>query len=155
MVWWLGLHASKAGGTVSIPGWGTKTPHAMQCGQKQKKGTGPGSMMNMQRRLCRAMDQRQDCFTSPGRGRGREFTLGAGSWKIRTVHQEDQGRKDIPGPQSPATTQDSSLQAERRTGQEHYCMCACGGHGRSEVWRWAEDWDFVPWVLGAMDGFYT
>ena len=79
MVWWLGLHASKAGHTVSIPGWGTKTPHAMQCGQKQKKGTGPGSMMNAQRGLCRAMDQRQDCFTSPGRGRGREFTLGAGS----------------------------------------------------------------------------
>ena len=68
MVWWLGLHASKAGHTVSIPGWGTKTPHAMQCGQKQKKGTGPGSMMNAQRGLCRAMDQRRTALRLLGEG---------------------------------------------------------------------------------------
>ena len=59
---------------------GELRPH-MPCSvaKSKKKGTGPGSMMNAQRGLCRAMDQRQDCFTSPGRGRGREFTLGAGS----------------------------------------------------------------------------
>ena len=29
--------ASKAGDMGSIPGWGTKIPHAVQCGQKQKQ----------------------------------------------------------------------------------------------------------------------
>ena len=33
---WLGLCASSAGGTGSIPGWGTKIPQAA-CGQKKKK----------------------------------------------------------------------------------------------------------------------
>ena len=32
----LGLHDSTAGGTQSIPSWGTKVPHAMQHGQKLK-----------------------------------------------------------------------------------------------------------------------
>ena len=36
-VQWLGLRASIAGATDSIPGWGTKMPHAMQHGQKKKK----------------------------------------------------------------------------------------------------------------------
>ena len=31
------LHASNAGGTVSIPGWGIKMPYAMWYGQKKKK----------------------------------------------------------------------------------------------------------------------
>ena len=30
------LRASKAGGTGSIPGWGTKIPHAVQHGEKNK-----------------------------------------------------------------------------------------------------------------------
>ena len=33
----LRLHASNAGGTVSIPGWGIKMAYAMWCGQKKKK----------------------------------------------------------------------------------------------------------------------
>ena len=33
----LRLHASKAGGTGSIPGRGTKIPHAAWCGQKKKR----------------------------------------------------------------------------------------------------------------------
>ena len=32
----LRLRASTAGGTGSIPGWGTKIPHAVLCGQKKK-----------------------------------------------------------------------------------------------------------------------
>ena len=36
-VQWLRLHASTAGGTGSIPGCGTKIPHAMWHGQKKKK----------------------------------------------------------------------------------------------------------------------
>ena len=36
-VQWLRLHTSTAGGTVSIPGQGTKIPHAALCGQKKKK----------------------------------------------------------------------------------------------------------------------
>ena len=36
-VQWLRLHASTAGGTGSIPGWGTKIPQAVQCRQKKKK----------------------------------------------------------------------------------------------------------------------
>ena len=36
-VQWLRLHASNAGGTCSIPGWGTKIPHAAWHGQKKKK----------------------------------------------------------------------------------------------------------------------
>ena len=31
---WLRLHASDAGGLGSIPGQGTKTPHATRCSQK-------------------------------------------------------------------------------------------------------------------------
>ena len=33
-VQWLGLHASNAGGVGSVPGRGTKIPHAAQHGQK-------------------------------------------------------------------------------------------------------------------------
>ena len=34
---WLRLHASTAGGTDLVPGWGTKIPHAVWCGQKTNK----------------------------------------------------------------------------------------------------------------------
>ena len=34
---WLGLNASTSEGLGSIPGWGTKIPQAVQCGQKIKK----------------------------------------------------------------------------------------------------------------------
>ena len=37
VVQWLSLHASKAGSASSIPGQGTKIPHAARCGQKGKK----------------------------------------------------------------------------------------------------------------------
>ena len=43
-VQWLGFRASTAGGPGSIPGWGTKIPHAAWCGQKlekQKNTAGP------------------------------------------------------------------------------------------------------------------
>ena len=36
-VQWLKLHTSHAGGTGSIPGWGTKISYAMQQGKKKKK----------------------------------------------------------------------------------------------------------------------
>ena len=36
-VQWLRLRDSSAGGTGSIPGWGTKIPRAAWCGQKDKK----------------------------------------------------------------------------------------------------------------------
>ena len=36
MVQWLRFHASTAGSTGLIPGWGTKIPHAAQCRQKPK-----------------------------------------------------------------------------------------------------------------------
>ena len=35
MVQWLGLRASTAGGTGSIPGWGSKIPQAVQHSQKK------------------------------------------------------------------------------------------------------------------------
>ena len=38
MVQWLGLHVSTSGGTGSIPGWGTKVPHATLRGQKEVVG---------------------------------------------------------------------------------------------------------------------
>ena len=34
---WLRLYASNAGGAVSVPGWGTKIPHAAWYGQKEEK----------------------------------------------------------------------------------------------------------------------
>ena len=46
-VQWLRLCTSTAGGTGSIPGQGTKIPHAMQCNQKKEKG----AMINMLRTL--------------------------------------------------------------------------------------------------------
>ena len=36
MVQWLRLHASSAGDMSSMPGWGTKIPHATWPGQKKK-----------------------------------------------------------------------------------------------------------------------
>ena len=36
VVQWLRLCASHAGGAGSIPGWGTKIPHAVHFGQKIK-----------------------------------------------------------------------------------------------------------------------
>ena len=36
-VQWLRPRASTAGGAGSIPGWGTKIPHAKRCSQKKKK----------------------------------------------------------------------------------------------------------------------
>ena len=40
VVQWLRLHASTAGGGGSIPGQGTKIPHALGHGQKKKKKGG-------------------------------------------------------------------------------------------------------------------
>ena len=37
VVQWLRLHGPNAGGTGSIPGWGTKIPYATQRGLKKKK----------------------------------------------------------------------------------------------------------------------
>ena len=37
VVQWLRLRVSKAGCMGSIPGWGTKIPHATQCGNKRKE----------------------------------------------------------------------------------------------------------------------
>ena len=37
VVWWLGLHASTAGGLGLIPGRGTKIPQDVRRGQQQKK----------------------------------------------------------------------------------------------------------------------
>ena len=37
VVQWLRICASTAGGMGSIPGWGTKIPHAAQSSQKQTK----------------------------------------------------------------------------------------------------------------------
>ena len=34
VIQWLGLHASTAGGIGSVPGWGTKIPHALWHSQK-------------------------------------------------------------------------------------------------------------------------
>ena len=53
VVQWLGLWASNAGGTGSIPGWGTQILHAVQCGHKQKRGSGCGLMMCPRPRQCR------------------------------------------------------------------------------------------------------
>ena len=39
VVQWLSLLPSTAGGVGSIPGWGTKIPNAMWCGQKPNKQT--------------------------------------------------------------------------------------------------------------------
>ena len=38
-VQWLGLHAPTAGGTGSIPSWGTKSPHATEHSQKKEDKT--------------------------------------------------------------------------------------------------------------------
>ena len=59
MVQWLRLHTSTAGGAGSIPGWETKIPNAVQCGQKKKKnkrgeyGSIERSMENYYRATCR------------------------------------------------------------------------------------------------------
>ena len=37
MIQELRLHTSNAAGTSMIPGWETKTPHAVRCGQKKIK----------------------------------------------------------------------------------------------------------------------
>ena len=39
VVQWWRLHTSTAGGIGSVPGWGTKIPHAMQPSQKKKEYT--------------------------------------------------------------------------------------------------------------------
>ena len=36
-VQWLSFCASTAGGVGSVPGWGTKIPHAEWCGQNNNK----------------------------------------------------------------------------------------------------------------------
>ena len=40
VVQWLGLHTPSVRGAGSIPGRGTKIPHAKQCDKKKKKDTG-------------------------------------------------------------------------------------------------------------------
>ena len=45
MVQWLGLCASPAGGTGSIPGWDIKIPQATQCSQKQKMDSHKGKIL--------------------------------------------------------------------------------------------------------------
>ena len=45
-VQWLELlQVSSAGGVGSIPGWGTKIPHAVWNGQKIKRGAGLSSVL--------------------------------------------------------------------------------------------------------------
>ena len=46
LVQWLRLSTSTAGGTGSIPGWGTKILQATQCSPKQKSKT-QGSLFNI------------------------------------------------------------------------------------------------------------
>ena len=46
MIQGLRLCASIAGGTGSTPGWGAKTPQAMQSGQERKKESSPGHGIN-------------------------------------------------------------------------------------------------------------
>ena len=36
MVQWLRLRSASAGGAGSIPGWGTRIPHALRFGKKKK-----------------------------------------------------------------------------------------------------------------------
>ena len=47
VVQWLGFHASTAGGAGSVPGGGTKMPHATQCSQEIKKIKNRTSDMRM------------------------------------------------------------------------------------------------------------
>ena len=39
VIQWFSFSTSNAGGAGSIPGWGTKTPHAVWCSQKIKNKT--------------------------------------------------------------------------------------------------------------------
>ena len=39
VVQWLGIHTFTAGGTKSIPGWGTEIPHATQHNMHTQNGT--------------------------------------------------------------------------------------------------------------------
>ena len=52
-VQWLGLSASSAGGTASIPGWETNILHAAWCGQKKKKGIKMQFLPRSQQGFCR------------------------------------------------------------------------------------------------------
>ena len=40
LVQWLTIRASPAGGAGLIPGWGTKIPHSVRCGQKNNSKSG-------------------------------------------------------------------------------------------------------------------
>ena len=51
MLQWLRFHASNEEGAGSIPGQGTKIPHASWCGQKEKRAWGWGGVEIMQHLL--------------------------------------------------------------------------------------------------------
>ena len=59
----IGLRASAAGGTGSIPGWGTEIPHATWCGQKKKKFIKQGlcSVPDVSHQLPVLLDPRVKC----------------------------------------------------------------------------------------------
>ena len=61
MVLWLRLHASSAAGVGSIPGQGTKIPHAMQHSQKRKKeiAFGSGPVVHPTTHLCKFLGPHQ------------------------------------------------------------------------------------------------
>ena len=72
-VQWLRLCASTAGGTGLIPGWGTKTPHALWHGQKQKQ-TNKTSEYN--KKAADSQIQRTNKLLPVGRGKGGDIGVG-------------------------------------------------------------------------------
>ena len=67
VVQWLRLHAANAGGTGSIPGGGTKIPHAAWCGQKVKK----------KKKVGRDLENK---FMAAGQGQGRGGRIESLGW---------------------------------------------------------------------------
>ena len=73
MVQWLRLHTSTAGGTGSIPGWGTKIPHAERCSQNKIKFTLSCITISMYK-MSMGWLLKEICFTLWGIGSG---------WRVR------------------------------------------------------------------------
>ena len=74
-VQWLRLCTSNAGGAGSIPGWGTKIPHAVWCVQKQKRNKIYGGPP----RWDGTLEQNQRGKELHSASRYRALDLGAGS----------------------------------------------------------------------------
>ena len=84
---WLRLCTSSAGGTSSIPGWGTKIPHAMGCDQKVIKLNMTQMNLSMKQKQTQQI-KKADLWLSKREGSGVGIDWRSGTRRCKLLYIE-------------------------------------------------------------------